>query len=196
MQSDLRYYLRFLAIGILALLPALAQAGGAFLMKGGSMRLVDNTQTFDFGSRILDDTSNRTLAINVEGRARNGMAFGAEYLTYSHDFTSTPAQAGDAKTQTMQFLAKKYFIDGGPVHPYVGVGIGVGRTNINYAGTGSFFSDNNFAFALQALIGLELRFDNLSFLAEVKHMYHDVSSSGNEYDPTATGLFIGAGFNW
>lgn len=194
MQSARRYYLRFLALGVLTMLPALAQAGGAFLMKGGSMRLSDNTQTFDSDSRYLDDTSNSTFAINVEGRVQNGMAFGAEYLAYSHDFTSTTAQTGEVKTQTLQFLAKKYFIQGGPAHPYVGVG--VGRTNINYSGTASSFADYDFALAIQALVGLELRFDNLSFLAEVKHLYHDVDSGGNEYDPTATGLFLGMGFNW
>ena len=178
------------------MLPALAQAGGALLMKGGAMRLSDDTQTLNATSLTLDDTSNSTLAINVEGRVQNGMAFGAEYLTYRNDFTSTTVPTGTAKTQTLQFLAKKYFIQGGPVHPYVGVGVGVGHTKINYSGTASYFGDNNFALAIQALAGLELRFDNLSFLAEVKHLYHDVQSGGNEYDPTATGLFLGMGFNW
>lgn len=195
MLSTLRRF-RFLVPGLLALLPTVAQAGGAFLMKGGVMRLSDNTQYVDFESRNLDDTSNRTLAVNVEGRARNGMAFGAEYLTYRNEFTSATAQSGEAKTQTMQFLAKKYFIDGGPVHPYVGVGVGFGRTNFNYISSGISYSDNDITLAIQALLGLELRFDNLSFLAEVKHLYHDVASSGNEYDPTATGLFVGMGFNW
>ena len=196
MQTTLRYCLRFLVPGILAMLPVLTQAGGAFLVKGGTMRLSDDSQTLDSQSRYLDDASNRTLAFNVEGRVQNGMAFGAEYLTYSHDFTSATAQTGDVKTQTLQFLAKKYFIQGGPVHPYVGVGVGIGRTNINYSGTASSFADYDVALAIQALVGLELRFDNLSFLAEVKHLYHDVESGGNEYDPTATGLFLGMGFNW
>ena len=196
MPHAIRCCFRLFIPGVLAMLPTLAQAGGALLMKGGAMRLSDNTQTLDLVSRNLDDTSNSTLAINVEGRVQNGMAFGAEYLTYSHDFTSATAQTGDVKTQTLQFLAKKYFIQGGPVHPYVGVGIGFGRTNINYSGTASSFADYDFALAIQALLGLELRFDNLSFLAEVKHLYHDVESGGNEYDPTATGFFLGMGFNW
>ena len=196
MPHAIRCCFRLFIPGVLAMLPTLAQAGGALLMKGGAMRLSDNTQTLNTTSLTLDDTSNSTLAINVEGRVQNGMAFGAEYLTYSHDFTSATAQTGDVKTQTLQFLAKKYFIQGGPVHPYVGVGIGFGRTNINYSGTASSFADYDFALAIQALLGLELRFDNLSFLAEVKHLYHDVESGGNEYDPTATGFFLGMGFNW
>jgi len=46
------------------------------------------------------------------------------------------------------------------------------------------------------LLGFELRLDNLSFLAEVKHLYHDIEGGGNEYNPTATGVFVGMGFNW
>ena len=193
MQSSRRWYwLRVLVPGLLAVLPAMAQAGGAFLMKGGVMRLTDNTQTLETVPRELDDTSNRTLAFNIEGRQRNGMAFGAEYIIYEHDFTPPTAQAGVAKTQALQFLAKKYFIEGGPVHPYIGAGVGVGQTDVSYTG----FSDKEYTLAIQALVGLELRFDNLSVLAEVKHLYHDIESGGNEYNPTATGLFVGMGFNW
>ncbi len=193
MQSSRRWYwLSFLVSGLLAVLPAVAQAGGAFLIKGGAMRLTDNTQTLDFALRNLDDISNNTLAFNIEGRLRNGMAFGAEYSIYHHDFTPPAAQAGLAKTQSLQFLAKKYFIEGGPVHPYIGAGVGVGQTDVSYTG----FSDKEYTLAIQALVGLELRFDNLSFLAEVKHLYHDIEGGGNEYNPTATGVFVGMGFNW
>ncbi|MCK7579438.1 MAG: hypothetical protein MZV65_29415 [Chromatiales bacterium] len=49
---------------------------------------------------------------------------------------------------------------------------------------------------LSAVIGVELRFDNLAFTLEAKHLYHDIESGGNEYDPTATGVFAGVGFTW
>lgn len=179
------------------MLPTLAHAGGAFLMKGGSMRLSDDRQVIDLASRNLDDTSTGTLAFNLEGRQRNGMAFGVEYLTYRHDFTSSTSQAGEAITQSIQFLSKKYFIRGGPVHPYIGIGVGAGHTDVSYTRlSGTQFSDKEFTLAIQALVGIELRFDNLSFLAEIKHLYHDIEGGGNEYDPTATGLFVGMGFNW
>lgn len=188
---------RLISALLFALTPSLATAGGAFLMKGGVMRLSDDTQTLSLGRVTLDDTSDSSLAINVEGRTKNGMAFGAEYLIYRNDLNSSITQTGEAKTQTLQFLAKKYFIDGGVVHPYLGVGVGVGRTNVTYSTTvSSFTTDNDFTLAIQALVGLELRFDNLSFQAEVKHLYHDVNNNGNEYDPTATGLFVSLGFNW
>lgn len=185
-----------LMIPLMALLPALAQAGGAFLVKGGTMRLSDDRQMLDLANRDLEENSNGTIAFNIEARKRNGVALGFEYINYRHDFTSPVGESGEARTQTAQFLGKKYFIQGGPVHPYLGVGIGAGKTNVDYTGGGGAFTDQEFTLALQALLGMELRFDNLSFLAEVKHMYHDIEGGGNEYDPTATGLFVGMGFNW
>lgn len=195
MHASLRISLRIL-VPLFALLPALAQAGGAFLVKGGTMRLSDDRQTLDLANRELEENSNGTIAFNIEARKRNGIALGFEYINYRHDFTSPAGESGEARTQTAQFLGKKYFIQGGPVHPYLGIGIGAGKTNVDYTGVGGPFTDQEFTLALQALLGLELRFDNLSFLAEVKHMYHDIESGGNEYDPTATGLFVGMGFNW
>lgn len=195
MHASLRIA-KHLLIPLVALLPALAQAGGAFLVKGGTMRLSDDQQTLDLATRELEENSNGTLAFNIEARKRNGVALGFEYINYRHDFTSPAGESGDARTQTAQFLGKKYFIQGGPVHPYLGFGIGAGKTNVSYTGVGAPFSDQEFTLALQALLGLEVRFDNLSFVTEVKHMYHDIESGGNEYDPTATGVFVGMGFNW
>ena len=196
MYSCLRYSLRLFIPGVLALLPVLAHAGGAFLVKGGTMRLADDRQVIDLVNRDLEQNSNGTLAFNVETRKRNGVALGFELLRYRHDFSSPAAESGEARTQVAQFLGKKYFIEGGPVHPYVGVGVGAGRTNVTYTAPGARFSDEEFTLALQALLGLELRFDNISFVAEVKHLYHDIEGGGNEYDPTATGVFVGMGFNW
>jgi len=187
---------RLIVALLFALTPGLAAAGGALLMKGGVMRLSDETQTLKVGPVILDESSDSSLAINVEGRTRNGMAFGAEYLIYRHDLNASITQTGEAKTQTVQFLAKKYFIDGGVVHPFLGVGVGVGRTSVTYSPVVIPRTDDDFTLAIQVLAGLELRFDNLSFQAEVKHLYHDVNNSGSKYDPSATGLFVGVGFNW
>lgn len=186
---------RLLVALLFTLAPGLATAGGAFLLKGGTMRLTDDTQTLGLVPSTLDETGS-VLAINLEGRNRNGVAFGGEYIVYRHDFSSATTTTGETRTQTLQFLGKKYFIDGGPVHPYVGVGIGVGLTHVTHTAAGVSFSDEEFTLAMQALAGIELRFDNLSFLAEVKHLYHDIESGGNEYNPTATGLFVGMGFNW
>lgn len=179
----------------LGMLSGTAAAGGAFFIKGGVMRLQDDGQVINLTPRSLDDTSYSTLAFNWEVRKRNGVALGMEFLTYRNEFTPPAAQPGEAKTIALQFVGKKYFIDGGAFHPYVGGGIGVGRTNVSY-NNGTSYSDEEFTLALQFLLGFELRFDNLSFVLEGKHLYHDIEGGGNEYNPTATGIFAGMGLNW
>jgi outer membrane protein W len=176
----------------LVMLPGTAAAGGAFFIKGGAMRLQDDTQMIDLQQRSLDDTSYSTLAFSWEVRKRNGVALGMEFLTYRNEFTPPAAQPGEAKAIALQFVGKKYFIDSGVFHPYVGGGIGAGRTNVSYGS----YSDEEFALVLQVLLGFELRFDNLSFVLEGKHLYHDIEGGGNEYNPTATGVFAGMGINW
>lgn len=185
-----------LLAAVLVLLPGAATAGGALFIKGGALRLQDDGQTIDIQQRSLDETSHSTLAFSWEVRKRSGVALGMEFLTYRNEFTPPAAEPGEAKTVALQFVGKKYFIDGGVFHPYVGGGIGGGRTNVSYTSGGTEFSDEEYTLAMQILLGFELRFDNLSFVLEAKHLYHDIESGGNEYDPTATGIFAGMGINW
>jgi hypothetical protein len=180
----------------LVILPGTAAAGGALFIKGGAFRLQDDGQMIDLQQRNLDDTSHSTLAFSWEVRKKSGVALGMEFLSYRNDFTPPAALPGEAKTVALQFVGKKYFIDGGVFHPYVGGGIGAGRTNVSYNNLGVEFSDEEYTLAMQFLLGFELRFDNLSFVLEGKHLYHDIESGGNEYDPTATGIFAGMGINW
>jgi hypothetical protein len=177
----------------LVMLPGTATAGGALYFKGGTLRLQDDTQMIDSLQRTLDDTSYKTIGIGWEAHKKNGVAFTIEYLNYRNEFTTHASPAnGEARTEVLQFGGKKYFIDSGIFHPYLGAGIGIGRTDINYTSSGS--SNEDFATVLHAALGIELRFDNLSFMLEAKHIYFNVDA--NEYDPTATGVLAGMGFNW
>jgi hypothetical protein len=192
-SAYLRSAATLLLSAALVILPGTAAAGGALFIKGGAFRLQDDGQMLDLQQRNLDDTSHSTLAFGWEVRKKSGVALGMEFLTYRNEYTSPAAETGEAKTIALQFVGKKYFIDGGVFHPYVGGGIGAGRTNVS---DNSGFSDEEYTLAMQFLLGFELRFDNLSFVLEGKHLYHDIEGGGNEYDPTATGVFAGMGINW
>ncbi|HJX18153.1 MAG TPA: hypothetical protein VJ437_08150 [Acidiferrobacterales bacterium] len=195
-SACIRFAPALLLSAVLVLLPGAAAAGGALFIKGGALRLQDDGQMIDLQQRNLDDTSHSTLAFGWEVRKKSGVALGMEFLTYRNEFTLPAAEPGEAKTVALQFVGKKYFIDGGVFHPYVGGGIGGGRTNVSYISGGTEYSDEEYTLAMQFLLGFELRFDNLSFVLEGKHLYHDIESGGNEYDPTATGIFAGMGINW
>jgi hypothetical protein len=189
--------IRIALTAALLALPAVTEAGGIFLFKGGALRLADDSQTLDLAPRNLDEESMGTLALSIEARKKNGVAFGAEFVTYRNEFTPPTAPGpGEARTRVLQFVGKKYFSPTDVFHPYFGAGIGVGNTEVTFTSGGVSFSDEEFTLALQAVVGFELRFDNLSFVLEAKHLYHDIEGGGNEFDPTSTGAFVGLGFNW
>jgi opacity protein-like surface antigen len=180
-----------------ALLPATAAAGGAFFFKSGALRLQDDRQTIDAVARNLDEASYKTFGIGWEARRKNGLAFSIEYLDYRNEFTPPVSPtSGEARARTLQFGAKKYFIEGGPFHPYFGAGIGVGRTNVDYPSGSLSITEEDVAIVLHAALGMELRVDNVSFMLEAKYNYFDVEGQNSQYDPTSVGMLLGVGFNW
>lgn len=183
------------ALPLLAL-PGLAAAEGAFLIKAGRIQINDDLQWLDGDFRSFDNDSYSTLALNIEGRKRRGVAFGAEFLSYRNEFTPSVGEPGEASVWSIQFLGKKYFIADGPFHPYFGAGVGGAHVSYSFRTPTGEVSDDEFNLALQAVLGFELNFDGLAFVLEAKHVYHDVESGGNEYDPTGTGVFGGIGFTW
>lgn len=188
----------------LAVLPGSAVAAGVVFIKGGAMHLMDNSQSFDTPAHIpenvtLDETSYKTINAGWELRLRHGWAVGTEYLGYNHRFTSSasPSARGTAETDAFMVSGKKYFFNSGNFYPYVGGGFGIGFTDISNEGSGGQIEmDLNTSILLHAMLGVELRIDHLSFLLEAKHMKFDIRHIDVEYDPTATGMFLGVGFNW
>lgn len=173
-----------------------AAADGAVMVKGGAVLLSDDTQLIDNVLGTLDDSSNRTFAVSFEHRTRRGMAFGVEYTSYRHDYTTVvSAEAGDTRTQIVQFIVRKYFFDKSPVRPFLGVGVGGGYTHAEFRQGGIVREDDIGSFVLQGALGAEFRIENLSLMLEVKRFWHEPGSS-NDYNATATGVFGGIGFNW
>jgi hypothetical protein len=189
-------------LAALAVSPGAAAAGGAAYIKGGAMRLLDNGQAFDTPTHIpvsvnLDDISYRTIGFGWEKRLRHGWAVGTEYLNFRNRFTPSASPiTGIAETHAFQVVAKKYFFDSGIFHPYVGGGFGTGYTDIDNTDGGGVILDQYLSVLLHVALGMELRIDHLSFMLEVKHMYFGVSDNDVEYDPSATGVLLGMGFNW
>jgi len=173
-----------------------AAADGAVMVKGGAVLLSDDNQLIDNVLGSIDEESTRTFAVSFEHRARRGMAFGVEYSSYRHDYTTVvTAEAGDTRTQIVQFIVRKYFFEKSPVRPFLGVGVGGGYTHAEFRQGGIVREDDIGSFVLQGALGVEFRVDNLSLMLEVKRFWHEPGSS-DDFNATATGLFGGVGFNW
>lgn len=178
-----------------------ANTGGAVTIKGGAIRLDHDNQVFPASTGAstavhLEDTSFRTIGIGWEVRFRRGWAVGMEYLRYEHQFAplATPAAGGMAKTTVAMVSPKKYFLDNGNWHPYVGGGIGIGSVGYNNRSNGGLNNDSHVGLVLHALLGVELRIDRMSFLLEAKTMSFPSRNLG--YDASATGVLFGMGYHW
>lgn len=198
-----RYSSILLLAAIITLPTSAAAVGGALFIKGGSMFLQDDNQLFDTPTHIpvtvgLNNVSYRVIDLGWELRFRNGWAVGTEYLGYDHRFTPTasPSAKGVALTDAFMVNAKKYIFNSGTFHPYVGAGIGIAFTDISNNRSGGSIDDINASLIAHAMLGIELRVDYLSFMLEAKTLYSDNSGNDVEYNPTASGLLLGAGFNW
>lgn len=168
-----------------------AMAGNAITMKLGQVKLWDDTQLLGAQERVFDDSSGRTFGLAWEHRSRSGVGLGVEYITYRHDYTPSTRNMGEAKTQMILFSARKYFIDSGVFHPFLGMGMGLGHTSV----TGGPNLSPEVDFQAQVNTGIEFRFDNIGFLVEVKGLYNDSKGpSNNRYDPSGTGIFGGMSF--
>jgi len=171
-------------------------ADGAVMVKGGVVKLADDTQIVDGYNTVHDDTSNRTFSVSFEHRSRrNGMGFGVEYSNYQHDFTNSLGDNGETETHILQFVARKYFFYKSLVRPFVGLGVGWGVTHAEYRQSGFTYDDYTGAFVLQANGGVEFKIDNFSLMIEAKRFWHEPGSS-NDYNATATAVLGGIGFNW
>lgn len=173
-----------------------AAADGAVLVKGGAVFLSDDIQLIDNVLGSIDESSTRTFAASFEHRNRRGMAFGIEYTSYRHDYTTVvTAEDGDTRTQVLQFIARKYFFQRSPVRPFIGLGVGGGYTHAEFRQGGIVREDDIGSFVLQGALGAEFRIENLSLMLEVKRFWHEPGSS-DDYNATSTGVFGGVGFNW
>jgi len=193
-----------LILVVLAVLPCTATAAeGAFIIKGGAMRLHDDGQVFETQTYVpvnvsLDEVSNKTFGIGWEIRLRKNWAVGTEYLHFENQFTQTslPSARGITTTDAFMVSAKKYFFTSSNFHPYIGGGFGVGFSDTSNNRSGGQIDINKGHLLLHAMFGIELRVDQLSIMLETKTLYFDDLSSHANFDPNATGVLLGVSFNW
>ena len=196
-----------LILAVLVVLPTTAAAGsavpgGAMYIKGGSVQVQDTTQVFSNSAKSLIDVglnamSSRTLNVGWELRLRQGWAVGTEYLAYDNRFTPQGSTIpGTAETRALMVTGKKYFLADGHFHPYVGGGIGTGATDVSNSRAGGIVDDYNIHILLHALLGVELRIDDLSILLEARTLQYVVAHDKIDYNPSGTSVLLGVGFNW
>jgi hypothetical protein len=172
------------------LLSSAVAAETAVIIKTGQFTLSkDSQEIFMNIPRQFDDRSSSVIGGELEWRMKDGISLGGEVTLYQNDWVtpSNPLSSGQVDTVIVMFNAKKYFAVSEIVHPYVGAGVGVAVTDFSGAITG-----NSSGLAIQAVGGIEFRWDKFGLYTELKALSADTEDDLNEeVDVSGTGVFVG-----
>jgi hypothetical protein len=168
--------------------------GLALIIKTGSIKLSSSSQSLQTTSGTVpvefESKASSPLGLEGEWRINNGFALGIEYIHYSNKLTAT----GTGLTSTMDVTGllvngKKYFAPGGIYYPYLGVGVGTASADFS----GSAITGNTADFAIQAMGGLEMRWNQFGVYTELKAFSAKTKdNAGNKVDASSRGLLVGA----
>jgi opacity protein-like surface antigen len=171
------------------LLSSAVAAETAVIIKTGQFTLSKDSQVILNEPLQFDDSSTGVFGAELEWRMKDGISLGGEVTLYQNDWVSTlsPLNSGAVDTVIVMFNAKKYFAVSEIVHPYVGAGVGVAVTDFSGAITG-----NSSGLAIQAVGGIEFRWDKFGLYTELKALSADTEDDLNEeVDVSGTGVFVG-----
>lgn len=166
----------------------------ALILKTGSFSLADDTQSSAGLPLTFDENASGIFGAELEWRMASGAAFGVELLRYNNDWRSGIGTSGDLDTTAFMFNGKKYFVnDRDPIRPYIGAGIGF--ASVDFHGPGGSASGDDLA--LQAMAGIDFRFNQVGLYTEVKYLSSRPEDDfGDDIDVSGIGVFGGVSVNF
>lgn len=169
--------------------PHAGRAGFNLIVKGGSFSLASGSQSI-LTVPLTISTGSTGFGLEGEWIIASGWAFGAEYLSHSHFFT-TSSGSGDMAVTVVMLNAKKYFRYGATVQPYVGVGLG--STVADLSSTGAVTVNGTAGgFAVQAMGGVAFRWEHVGLYTELKYQSARAEDANGEgVDVGGMGVFAG-----
>ncbi len=166
----------------------------AVIVKAGSFSLSKDRQTIVGENVEFDDSSSGVFGIEGEWRQTNGLALGIEYLQYENDFGAlSVVGTGTMDTSVLLFNVKKYFQPTATVNPYIGAGFGA--VSVDFSG--DIIAGSAGGFALQAIGGVEFRFDKVGLYTELKALHAEAEDdAGEKAKAGGSGVFAGVSISF
>ena len=175
--------------GVLLSSTAAAEGTTALILKTGQFTLSEDSQVVLFDRLEFDDKSSGVFGAELEWRMPDGLSLGGELTFYRNDWASAffLFDSGQVDTTILMFNVKKYFTASKVIHPYIGAGAGVAVTDFSGTITG-----NSSGLALQAIGGIEFRWDKVGLYTEFKALSADTEDDlDHQVDVSGTGIFAG-----
>ncbi len=151
----------------------------------------DTLQRFDNMYPHHVDRYSGVVSASVEEHLRYGFAYGFEVLAWNNEFTTPLGNPGDASTQMFHFIGKKYFKVNDRYHPYVGIGGGGILSKYSYCNGATCYQDSTNTLSGQIMLGLDVRFEKLSLVVEIKPL--GLETMNYHFNPGWGAIFLGIG---
>jgi opacity protein-like surface antigen len=165
----------------------------AVIGKTGVYKLANTSPTLGGLQTSYDKNASPVLGFETEFRHVNGFAVGVE-LFYFKNNLSVPGQSinGEQTVLSTTINGKYYF--GGPsgmFHPFLGAGIGFSAAKF-----GGDFQGGSTGPSVQAMLGLDLRFNNnIGLYLEYKYLNSTTSDNTNQQIKTGgSGILAGVSY--
>lgn len=168
------------------------RGGFTLIVKGGSYQLGSDSQTI-LGLQRNFGTTGSAFGAEGEWRLANGLAFGAEVFSHSHDYTTSGAVGtGDMSALHIMFNVKKYFRPASLVQPYIGGGVGAVTAEFSSGSGASAITGSGGGYALQAMGGVAFRWQHVGLYTELKLQKAEAEdANGETVDVSGSALFVG-----
>ena len=162
----------------------------ALIVRAGTFELANDNQVVAALPSTFDTTSTSVFGVEAEWRSKSGIALGGEVFHYNNDLVS-PGAIPNAEQEVFAILAngKYYFRLANWFYPFVGAGIGLANASYSEGLTGTASG-----LALQALAGMEFRFNRIGVNVQYKYLDATTGSSGKEVKVGGSGILAGVSF--
>lgn len=162
------------------------------IARVGSFELANDNQVVAALPSAFDTTSTSVYGVEAEWRSKSGFAVGGEVFHYNNDLVS-PGATPNAEQEVFAIMAngKYYFRLADWFYPYAGAGIGIANASYSQGLTGTASG-----LALQAMAGLEFRFNRIGLNVQYKYLDATTGSSGKEVKVGGSGILAGVSFDF
>ena len=152
----------------------------------GTFKMADGSQTVAGLASTYDTTSKSVFGLEAEWRTKTGLAVGGEVFHYENDVASAAIPNGQQEVFAYMLNGKYYFLLANSFHPFVGAGIGLATASYSGGLTGDAQG-----LALQAMAGMEYRFNRIGISVQYKYLDATTGDSDREVKVGGSGILAG-----
>lgn len=171
---------------------------GAIERNDNTNHRVDNDR-FDF-----DNDAVVSIGVTYLYKMETGYAFGLDIFGYDNEVITTTNTGGDVTTAHIYGVVQKFFNKGGPIKPYIGIGVGLVTMSFDANVNGELandFEDNAVGLSYEIILGSEFEISKkVGLMVEYKYfdfnVDDDIDARNVMIESDGHALFVGVAMHF